>query len=93
MIKQVTPVYQVNYGFSNISIYHASKGEGLPKHSHVYPHLTICNAGSCIIRKENIEKIMNKTSQPVNLKEMEWHEFEALEDNTVFTTVFAEGKM
>jgi hypothetical protein len=35
---------------------------------------------------------MNKNSQPLNLPAGEWHEIEALEDNTVFVNVFAEGK-
>jgi quercetin dioxygenase-like cupin family protein len=73
-------------------IYHANKGEGLPRHEHIYAHLTMCHAGSCVIRKEGIEKIVDKNTQPINLKENEWHEIEALEDDTVFVNVFAEGK-
>jgi hypothetical protein len=52
----------------------------------------MCHAGSCVIRKEGIEKIITKESTPINLKENEWHEIEALEDGTVFVNVFAEGK-
>ena len=92
MIKHILPAHEVFYGFSNVIIYHASKGEGLPKHSHVYPHLTVCNAGSCVIRKEGIEKIVDKNTQPINLAANEWHEIEALEDGTVFVNVFAENK-
>jgi len=55
-------------------------------------HLTVCHSGSCIIRKEGIEKIVDKNTQPINLKAAEWHEIEALEDGTVFVNVFAEGK-
>lgn len=35
---------------------------------------------------------IEKNSQPLNLPAGEWHEIEALEDNTVFVNVFAEGK-
>jgi len=33
---------------------------------------------------------MDKFTQPVNLKAAEWHEIEALEDNTVFINIFAD---
>jgi hypothetical protein len=52
----------------------------------------MCNAGSCIVRKENVELVMTKETQPVNLKAEEWHEIEALEDGTVFVNIFSEGK-
>jgi hypothetical protein len=52
----------------------------------------MCNAGSCIIRKENKEIVLTKHSKPVNLIANEWHEIEALEDETVFVNVFSEGK-
>jgi quercetin dioxygenase-like cupin family protein len=92
MIRQITPVYQVTYDGANLNVYHANKGEGLPKHEHNFAHLTICHSGSCIIRKEGVEKIVDKNTQPINLKANEWHEIEALEDGTVFVNVFAESK-
>jgi len=33
-----------------------------------------------------------KYSQPLNLPANEWHEIEALEDETVFVNIFAENK-
>ena len=92
MVQQVAPMHQVTYDGAVLNVYHANKGEGLPRHEHAYAHLTMCHSGSCIIRKENIEKIVNKNTQPINLKEAEWHEIEALEDGTVFFNVFAVGK-
>ena len=68
------------------------KGEGLIKHEHEYSHGTVCTAGSCIVRKEGKELIITKHSEPLNLVHGEWHEIEALEDNTVFINVFAEDK-
>ena len=92
MTQLVLPAHTVTYDGAVLNVYHANKGEGLPKHEHTYAHLTMCHAGSCIIRKEGIEKTVNKNTQPINLKADEWHEIEALEDGTVFVNVFAEDK-
>jgi quercetin dioxygenase-like cupin family protein len=92
MTYGIQPVHQVIYDGASVNVYHANKGQGLSKHEHSYAHLTMCHAGSCVIRKEGIEKIADKNTQPINLKANEWHEIEALEDGTVFVNVFAEGK-
>lgn len=92
MTQAIGATHIVNYDGAILNVFHAKKGEGLPRHEHAYAHLTMCHAGSCIIRKEGIEKIINKNTQPINLKAAEWHEIEALEDGTVFVNVFAEGK-
>ena len=42
---------------------------------------------SCKITKENIVKIIDKTNGAINLKENEWHEIEANEDNTIFVNI------
>lgn len=91
-MKSVMPKASVTYDGATLNVYHANTGEGLPRHSHLYLHLTMCHAGSCIVRKENRELVMNKDTQPVNLLANEWREIEALEDGTVFVNVFAEGK-
>ncbi len=88
----ILPRFAVTQDGSTLNVYHAAKGEGLPKHEHVYSHLTLCTAGSIVVRKEDLEHVMTKDSQPVNLKANEWHEIEALEDETVFINMFAEGK-
>ena len=91
-LENIQPIHQVIYDGANLRVYHANKGQGLPRHNHVFAHLTMCHAGSCIIRKEGRELVMTKDTQPVNLVAGEWHEIEALEDGTVFVNVFAEGK-
>jgi quercetin dioxygenase-like cupin family protein len=93
MTQLINPIHKVRYDGANINVFHANKGEGLPRHDHFYAHLTMCHAGSCVIRKEGIEKVIDKNTQPVNLNAAEWHEIEALEDGTVFVNVFAEGKI
>lgn len=92
MTIRIAPTHQVTYDGATLNVFHANKGEGLPQHEHVYAHLTVCHSGSCVIRKEGIEKVIDKYTQPINLKANEWHEIEALEDETVFVNVFAEGK-
>ena len=91
-VKAIPPAHSVIYDGAQLNVFHANKGEGLSRHEHEYSHLTMCHAGSCIIRKKGIEKIVDKNTQPINLKENEWHEIEALEDGTVFVNVFAENK-
>lgn len=84
------PRFVVSQNGTTVSVYHANIGEGLPSHRHVFSHLTFCHSGSCIVRKQGKSLTMTKDTQPVNLAENEWHEVEALEDNTVFVNVFAE---
>ncbi len=92
MTELIAPRFIVTQDGATLNVFHANKGEGLPRHEHDYAHLTMCNAGSCIVRKEGRELVMNKTTQPVNLVAAEWHEIEALEDGTVFVNVFAQEK-
>lgn len=80
------------YDGIKLNVYHANKGEGLPKHEHIYSHATICHSGSCKVSLEGRNYIIDKNHKPLNLLAGEWHEIEALEDDTVFVNVFAEGK-
>lgn len=91
-MNQIAPKHSVTYDGATLNVYHADRGEGLPRHEHFFSHLTMCHAGRCVIRKEGRQLVIDKTSQPVNLLANEWHEIEALEDGTVFVNVFAEGK-
>lgn len=88
----VQPVQDFTYDGTTVRVYQANKGEGLPKHEHIYSHAVTCLSGSCVIRKEGIERVLQIGTPPLNLVANEWHEIEALEDNTVFVNVFAEGK-
>ncbi len=92
MTTHAAPQYIVTQDGIVLNVFHPHKGEGIPKHSHPYSHLTMCHAGSIIVRKEGRELVMTRDTQPVNLVAGEWHEIEALEDGTVFVNVFAEGK-
>lgn len=87
----VAPRFSVTQDGTTLNVYHPNKGEGLPRHEHVYSHLTMCHAGSIIVRKEGKELVVTKDTQPVNLVANEWHEIEALEDGTVFVNIFKEG--
>ena len=92
MTKKIAFKHSFTYDGVQLNIFHANKGEGLPKHSHSYTHASMCNAGSCLVSLEGRSYIINKDSKPLNLPAHEWHEIEALEDGTVFMNVFAEGK-
>jgi quercetin dioxygenase-like cupin family protein len=91
-VIRIEPNHHLIYDGAVLNIFHANKGEGLPKHEHNFSHATMCHSGSCVVRKEGRSLVMNKETQPVNLVANEWHEIEALEDGTVFVNVFAEGK-
>lgn len=93
MVISIAPKHMITYGGSHMNIYHANKGEGIPMHSHAYSHATICMAGSCKLTQENKSVITTLDSTPINLVAGKFHEIEALEDNTVFVNVFAEGKI
>jgi len=88
----ITPNHQFAYAGCQLNVYNANKGEGLIAHQHTWNHATMCNAGSCLVTLEGRSYIINKNSQPLDLPANEWHEIEALEDNTVFVNVFSEGK-
>jgi quercetin dioxygenase-like cupin family protein len=91
-MKQLTPTHSFAYEGARLNVYHANKGEGLPKHTHQYDHATMCCSGSCVVTKENVRLVLTKESKPINLVGSEWHEIEALEDGTVFVNTFADGK-
>ena len=91
-MNPLRPTHTVVYDGTQLNVYHANKGEGLPKHEHAYAHLTMVHSGSLLVTKEGKSITMTKDTQPVNLVAAEWHELESLEDNTVFVNVFAEGK-
>jgi len=40
-IIQVMPAHMFTYDGATVSVYHANKGEGLPKHQHSYSHRSI----------------------------------------------------
>lgn len=92
MISPIAPRHAFTYDGATVLVFHANKGEGLVKHDHKYSHATMCNSGSCLISLNGRSYTITKESQPLNLPAGEWHEIEALEDNTVFVNVFSEGK-
>jgi len=92
MVNVVETFHSFTYDGAQLNVYHADKGQGLPKHSHGFSHATICHNGSCLVSLEGRSYTINKNSKPLNLPAGEWHEIEALEDGTVFVNVFAEGK-
>jgi len=84
--------HRFGYVGAMFSVYHANKGEGLPIHEHPYKHAVVCHVGSCMVRVKDKNITVNKETQPIDLPANIPHEIEALEDGTVFVTIFAEGK-
>ena len=92
-MKQIKPHHIFTYDGVMLNVFHANKGEGLPMHGHMFSHAIMCNAGSCLVTLENGKSVvMKKDTQPINLVAGVKHEIEALEDETVFVNIFAEGK-
>lgn len=91
-MKHIAPAHTFTYGGAMFHVYLADKGDGLPQHQHAFNHATMCNSGSCIVRKADKKLVIDKRTQPVDLVANEWHEVEALEDGTVFVNIFAEGQ-
>ncbi len=86
-IVTAVPV-KLNYGTSNVNLYYAQKGQGIPRHEHPHRHATLVVAGSIVVRKEGKEKVVAKGDNAISLVENEWHEIEAIEDGTIFINVF-----
>ena len=55
MIVAVPPKHNTTYGGAVVNVYHANKGQGLPKHEHTFSHATFCCAGSLWVRIEGKE--------------------------------------
>jgi quercetin dioxygenase-like cupin family protein len=89
MVTSIPPKFVFTYDNMTVNVFHVNKGEGIPKHNHNYSHATLCTNGSIVIRKDNSEKVCNKDTGPINLKDIEYHEIESLEDGTVFLNIFA----
>ena len=87
-VVDIAPKHIFSFGDTRLNVYHPNTSEGISRHEHDYNHLTYCVNGSCAIRKEGIEVVITKDSQPINLVGKEWHEIEALEDGTVFINIF-----
>jgi quercetin dioxygenase-like cupin family protein len=91
-VENIGPAHSFVYDGAALNIFHANKGQGLPKHEHKFAHATMCHSGSCWVRKEGKQILITKNTQPINLVANEWHEIEAAEDGTVFVNIFAESK-
>lgn len=90
-MKLANPTHTFSFGGTQHNVYHVDAGEGLPRHEHLYPHLTVCHAGACFVRKEGKEVRITKGDAPIYLTQRQWHEIEAVEDGTVFENIFLAG--
>lgn len=90
-MQRTEPISAFTFSGVANNVYQCAQGEGLPKHDHVYPHLTMCVAGQLIVRKEGIERVLRPGDTPLLLKANEWHELEAGEGGATFVNQFESG--
>jgi hypothetical protein len=50
----------------------------------MFAHTTVCLQGRMVVRKEGKQLVLTPQDAPLLLTENEWHEIEALEQNTIF---------
>ena len=87
MTISVGPEKLFIYKGLQVAQYLLNTGEGLPKHEHIFNHSTMCVLGSCVIKKENVEIILHAKDNAIDLIANQWHEIEALEDNTIIINI------
>ena len=80
----LAPTTRYVYNGVNSAIYIASAGQGLLRHEHPFSHTTVCIQGKMVVRKEGKELELTPLDSPLLLTANEWHEIEALENNTIF---------
>jgi quercetin dioxygenase-like cupin family protein len=91
--KQAMPRFFFTLDGCTVNTFHIDKaGEGHPKHVHNHDHVTQVHSGRLLVTMAHTSFVMTKDSQPINFPANEWHELEALDDNTVFCNIFAAGK-
>jgi len=91
--KQAMPRFTFDIEGCTINTFHIEKcGEGHPKHVHDYDHVTQVHSGKLLVTTPHSVFEMTKDTKPIRFPANEWHELEALEDDTVFCNIFAVGK-
>ena len=81
---------EYTYSFGNVNVfnYFVNKGYGLPGHKHKAEHTIDVLSGSMLITVGNEKHILNKDTNSIILPANIWHEAVALEDNTIFNSLF-----
>lgn len=91
-VVNLEPKYNFIWDKVVFMVYHANMGEGHEKHHHPYAHGIVCFAGKIKVTKQNLSVELTSDNEAIRLAEDEWHEIEALEDNTIFVNIFTDGK-
>ena len=76
----------ITYLGVEINTYQANTGEGIPMHSHVFAHGTVCQSGLCKITVGEESVVISNNivyEMPANIL----HEIEALEDGTTIINI------
>lgn len=92
MVKAKDVSYVYSFGNVNVFNYFVDEGYGLPGHEHSHEHTIDVLKGSMkiTIGKDNL--IINKNSEAIILPANVWHEAVALENDTIFNSLFLNNK-
>ena len=83
------PTFSFDVNNATINVFTGiNAGDGHPKHEHDYDHVTTVTSGRLKVTTPNVSFEMDKNTKPILFPANEWHELEALEDNTSFINVF-----
>ncbi len=81
---------EYTYSFGNVNVfnYFVNKGYGLPGHEHKAEHTIDVLSGSMLVTIGGKKHILNKSTNSITLPANVFHEAVALEDNTIFNSLF-----
>jgi len=75
-----------------INTYEANAGEGIPMHTHLFSHGTVCQTGSCKITIDENSFVIPSGmfyEMPANTA----HEIEAMEDGTIIINIVPDQRI
>ena len=90
LAKDVSYVY--SFGNVNVFNYFVNKGYGLPGHEHIHEHTLDVLSGSMEVTIGDNKTVLTKDSEAIVLPKNVWHEAVAIEDNTIFNSLFIKDK-
>jgi len=88
-IIEKEPAHQMNVNGVLVQSFYVNNGEGVNNHEHDYSHVTLCHSGKIRITNSYVQVDMDSNTPAILIKGDEWHQIEALENNTIFISVFS----
>ena len=88
MVKAKDVKYVYTFGNVNVFNYFVDEGYGLPGHEHKSEHTIDVLQGKMSVKIGDKEHVLDKDSEAIILPANIWHEAVAIENNTVFNSLF-----